>query len=163
MYCNLAEPYESPSQAGDVRISGRVSSGLGRAHVFMSQNHYQTQFKKVLGVGAWPGTLNVEVGTENKLEFRSLRAISGLESEESDVSVEAHKIEGFERDGRSFGGATAFKGRICRDSGDWYDCAILIPDLTRHTSTAEVISSSFLREMLPCSDGDLVHIDLKLA
>ena len=39
-------------------------------------------------------------------------------------------------------------------------CAILIPDLTRHTRTAEVISSSFLREALPCEDGDEVTIRL---
>ena len=39
-------------------------------------------------------------------------------------------------------------------------CAILIPDLTRHTPTAEIISSSFLREALPCEDGDEVSIRL---
>ena len=77
-----------------------------------------------------------------------------------DDSIEAHRIEGFERDGKSFGGATAFKGRIRRSGGKWEECAILVPDLTRHTSTAEVISGAFLRETLPCSDGEEVEIEL---
>ena len=42
-----------------------VSSGLGRAHVFMSQSHYQEQFRSILGTTAWPGTLNITVETED--------------------------------------------------------------------------------------------------
>ena len=33
----------------DMELSGTVSSGLGRAHVFMAQPHYQDQFRTVLG------------------------------------------------------------------------------------------------------------------
>ena len=143
-----------------MRITGEVSSGLGRAHVFMSQKHYQSQFKVVLGVGAWPGTLNVDVGSDSLGDFSLLRVLAGLEEGDTNESVQPLRIEGFERDGRSFGGATAFRGRIRKGEGDWEECAILIPDLTRHTSTAEVISGAFLRESLPCSDGDLVEIEL---
>jgi CTP-dependent riboflavin kinase len=126
----------------------------------MSQKHYQSQFKVVLGVGAWPGTLNVDVGSENLGDFSSLRVLAGLEEGSVHESVKPLRIEGFERNGRSFGGATAFRGRIKRGEGEWEGCAILIPDLTRHTSTAEIISGAFLRESLPCSDGDLVEIEL---
>ena len=140
-----------------------MSSGLGRAHVFMSQKHYQSQFKVVLGVGAWPGTLNVDVGSDSLGDFSRLRILAGLEEGDANESVQPLRIEGFERDGRSFGGATAFRGRIRRGMGDWEECAILIPDLTRHTSTAEVISGAFLRESLPCSDEDLVEIELNSA
>ena len=129
----------------------------------MSQKHYQSQFKAVLGVGAWPGTLNVEVGRESLDEFSTLRILAGLEEGDARESAQPLRIEGFERDGRSFGGATAFRGRVRMGEGDWEDCAILIPDLTRHTSTAEVISGAFLRESLPCLDGDLVEIDLNSA
>ena len=140
-----------------------MSSGLGRAHVFMSQKHYQSQFKVVLGVGAWPGTLNVDVGSSSLGAFSHLRVLAGLEEGDASESVQPLRIEGFERDGRSFGGATAFRGRIRMGEGDWEECAILIPDLTRHTSTAEVISGAFLRESLPCSDEDLVEIELNSA
>ena len=146
-----------------MRITGEVSSGLGRAHVFMSQKHYQSQFKVVLGVGAWPGTLNVDVGSDSLGDFSHLRVLAGLEEGDANESVQPLRIEGFERDGRSFGGATAFRGRIRKGEGDWEECAILIPDLTRHTSTAEVISGAFLRESLPCSDEDLVEIELNSA
>ena len=126
----------------------------------MSQRHYQSQFKIVLGVGAWPGTLNVDLGSESMGDFSLLRVLAGLDEGTASESVKPLRIEGFERDGRSFGGATAFRGRIRKGEGDWEECAILIPDLTRHTSTAEVISGAFLRETLPCSDGESVEIEL---
>ena len=44
-----------------MRLSGIVSSGLGRASIFMAQPHYQEQFLEILNEEAWPGTLNVKV------------------------------------------------------------------------------------------------------
>ena len=126
----------------------------------MSQTHYQNQFKDVLGSGAWPGTLNVELYGDNLLNYRGLRVLAGLDEGEGVEGAEPIRIQGFERSGRSFGGATAFKAEISRGGDEWVPCAILIPDLTRHTKTAEVISSSFLREALPCEDGDEVSIRL---
>ena len=143
-----------------MHLSGIVSSGLGRAHVFMAQPHYQNQFKGVLGTGAWPGTLNIDLYGNNLLNCKGLRVLAGLEEGERAENTEPIRIQGFERSGRSFGGATAFKAEISRDGGDWISCAILIPDLTRHTQTAEVISSSFLREALPCEDGDEIVVRL---
>ena len=143
-----------------MHLSGVVSSGLGRAHVFMSQTHYQNQFKDILGSGAWPGTLNVDLYGDNLSNYRGLRVLAGLEEGEGIKGTVPIRIQGFERSGRSFGGATAFKAEISRGGDDWVPCAILIPDLTRHTRTAEVISSSFLREALPCEDGDEVTIRL---
>ena len=143
-----------------MQLHGIVSSGLGRAHVFMSQTHYQNQFKDILGSGAWPGTLNVDLYGDNLSNYRGLRVLAGLEEGEGVEGAVPIRIQGFERSGRSFGGATAFKAEISRGGDDWVPCAILIPDLTRHTRTAEVISSSFLREALPCEDGDEVTIRL---
>jgi CTP-dependent riboflavin kinase len=37
-------------------------------------------------------------------------------------------------------------------------CAILIPDLTRHTDVVEVIASAFLREAFDLLDGDELSI-----
>ena len=126
----------------------------------MSQTHYQNQFKDILGSGAWPGTLNVYLYGDNLSNYRGLRVLAGLEEGEGVEGAVPIRIQGFERSGRSFGGATAFKAEISRGGDDWVPCAILIPDLTRHTRTAEVISSSFLREALPCEDGDEVTIRL---
>ncbi len=143
-----------------MKLSGTVTSGLGRAHVFMAQSHYQEQFKTVLGSGAWPGTLNVDILEGGINTYQELRIIAGLEQGEISEDIESIRIAGFERDGRSFGGATAFPASISSDGENWIKCAILIPDLTRHTKTAEVISSSFLRERLPCSDEDMVTLRL---
>ncbi len=143
-----------------MELSGTVTSGLGRAHVFMAQSHYQEQFKTVLGSGAWPGTLNVDILEEGISTYQELRTIAGLEQGEISADIESIRIAGFEREGRSFGGATAFPASISSDGENWIKCAILIPDLTRHTKTAEVISSSFLRERLPCSDEDMVTLRL---
>ena len=40
------------------------------------------------------------------------------------------------------------------------ECAVLIPDLTRHVDVVEVISTAFLREHLQLSDGDHITISL---
>ena len=152
-----------------MRLTGQVTSGLGRAHVFMAQSHYQDQFKAILGAGAWPGTLNVDVVGEDLEKYLELRIHAGLDDPDLWVlsemrrvraDIESIRIAGFERDGRSFGGATAFPADISTDGENWVDCAILIPDLTRHTETAEVISSAFLRERLPCDDGESVILRL---
>ena len=50
---------------------------------------------------------------------------------------------------------------ISKNGSSWYECAILIPDLTRHTETAEIIASSFLRELLPVNDGEFVFLMIK--
>ena len=143
-----------------MELSGTVTSGFGRAHVFMAQSHCQEQFKTVLGSGAWPGTLNVDILEDRIKTYQELRIVAGLEQGEISADIESIRIAGFERDGRSFGGATAFPASISSDGENWIKCAILIPDLTRHTKTAEVISSSFLRERLPCSDEDMVTLRL---
>ena len=72
----------------------------------------------------------------------------------------ARRIAGREGGVEAFGGATAVPAEISTDGENWVDCAILIPDLTRHTETAEVISSAFLRERLPCDDGESVILRL---
>ena len=55
-----------------MRINGVVSSGLGRAHIFMSQPHYQEQFKSIIGRSAWPGTLTVHVEGDSLINYKKL-------------------------------------------------------------------------------------------
>lgn len=142
-----------------MRIEGTVSSGLGRAHIFMSQQHYQEQFKVIIGRSAWPGTLNVHVEGESLKEYKKLRVSAGLDEGESS-RISAHRIKGFDRDGISFGGATAFLGKFLVNN-EAHDCAILIPDLTRHEDVVEVIAGVFLRESCSVEDGDRVSIVLE--
>lgn len=142
-----------------MRIEGIVSSGLGRAHIFMSQHHYQEQFKAIIGRSAWPGTLNVSVEGDSLISYQKLRVSAGLDEGEPST-ITSHRIKGFDRDGVSFGGATAFLGQIICNEGE-HDCAILIPDLTRHEDVVEVIAGIFLRESCSLEDGDSVSIVLQ--
>ena len=138
----------------------------------MAQPHYQEQFKNILGGTAWPGTLNLNIEGEDLIHYIALRKKSGIDtldaSDENrtlassiDVSKhEAHRIRGFLRDGVSFGGATAFLAELVY--GDTtVECALLIPDLTRHTDVVEVIACSFLRERLTLVDGDILYVNVK--
>ena len=156
----------------DMHLSGMVSSGLGRAHVFMAQDHYQNQFKLILGDVAWPGTLNIQVSGEDLVSYVALRNFSGVDTldidegikgkaAEIDLSnIESQRIRGFLREGRSFGGATAFDGTIQFGEQPPLQCAILIPDLTRHVDVVEVIATDFLRDALNLTDGDVVSLNL---
>ena len=157
-----------------MELRGNVSSGLGRAQVFMAQEHYQSQFQELLGREVWPGTLNVQVSGEHFSKYVALRNCSGIDtldidsdvkaqSESNDVStINAHRIRGFLREGRSFGGATAFLAILRNsDSDEGIECAILIPDLTRHEDVVEVIAGVFLRESCSLVDGDTVSIVLE--
>ncbi len=154
-----------------MRISGKVSSGLGRAHIFMAQKHYQDQFQSLMGTSVWPGTLNLNVAGDDLTNYIALRLKSGIDTLDAskelihdakslDVSqIDANRIRGFLRDGVSFGGATAFKARFCF-GGISVECAVLIPDLTRHYDVVEIISAKFLREHFSMVDGDSVVIEL---
>ncbi|MEC8979917.1 MAG: DUF120 domain-containing protein [Candidatus Thermoplasmatota archaeon] len=155
-----------------MELHGEVSSGLGRAHVFMAQSHYQDQFRGVLGGTAWPGTLNIQVSDDDLTQYLALRQKAGIDTLDAtnerrnkaqtiDTSeIDAIRIRGFLRDGRSFGGATAFKAQIRTADKDSIECAILIPDLTRHVEVIEVIAEAFLRESLDLTDGDRVSLNL---
>ena len=124
-----------------MELSGTVSSGLGRAHVFMAQPHYQDQFRAVLGSTAWPGTLNIEIDDamfSHDIALRQKAGIDTLDAPEEDrkrakeLDVDAYeriRIRGFLRDGVSFGGASAFRG-VIHQGEQTVECAVLIPDLT---------------------------------
>ena len=156
-----------------MRIRGKVSSGLGRAHIFMAQTHYQEQFRNILGSTAWPGTLNVNLENDNLEKFVALRKLSGMETADMNdeiqeaalqvpvEGIQPYRVQGFSREGRSFGGATSFLANISFND-EVLPCAVIIPDLTRHTDVVEIIANAFLREALSISDGDCVEVNLTL-
>ena len=152
-----------------MQLNGIVSSGLGRAHVFMSQPHYQEQFRTIHGTTAWPGTLKIKVEQDHLIHYIALRNKAGIDTLDADSesieqanhvdvdAFEALRVRGFLRDGVSFGGATAYRAKISHKDQS-IDCAILIPDLTRHVDVVEVISGPFLRERLGVKDGNEITL-----
>ena len=163
----------SPRVRTHMRLSGVVSSGLGRASIFMAQPHYQEQFFEILGEKTWPGTLNIAVNKSDLSKFIALRKKAGIDTlgipesimvEAEDINLDKitfHRIRGFLRDGKSFGGANAILCHISTSNSELITSAILIPDLTRHVDVIEIISSNYLREILAVSDGDIVTVEIE--
>ena len=59
--------------------------------------------------------------------YRQLRFLAGLEELEGTGVAHPLRVHGFEREGRSFGGATAFLAMISKKGENWCKCAILFP------------------------------------
>ena len=107
----------------------------------------------------------------DSIDYIALRQLAGLDTLDVDDDVrdaakavdtsgfDLHRIRGFLRDGVSFGGASAFLATMTV-GGATVPCAVLIPDLTRHTDVVEIISKEFLRELLSLEDGDRVTLTL---
>ena len=70
-----------------MHLKGTVSSGLGRAAVFMSQSHYQDQFRQIIGATAWPGTLNVHVENNDLCKYIALRQKAGIDTLDLDSNL----------------------------------------------------------------------------
>jgi riboflavin kinase len=155
-----------------MRLKGTVSSGLGRASIFMAQPHYQEQFFAILGEMAWPGTLNLKVDNSDLSKFIAMRKKAGIDTlgmseslmdEAGDIDlsqVEVLRIRGFLREGKSFGGANAILCKIKSSNSELIPSAILIPDLTRHVDVIEIISAKYLRETMDVSNEDIINIEI---
>lgn len=126
-------------------ISGTVETGLGEGRYYLSRPGYESQFETTLGWTPYPGTLNLALGgaEANKLRFLKRHPV--------------HVIDGFEAEGRTFGGVTCHPARI----GD-LDCAAILPNRSHYTQTLEIIAPVCLRDTLPCKDGDTVNVDVRL-
>ena len=56
-----------------MKIDGEVTTGLGKAAYFLSQDFYTKEFKKNLGFIPYPGTLNVVVSEEYLDEINKIK------------------------------------------------------------------------------------------
>lgn len=134
--------FESPDH---LNITGTVETGLGEGRYYLSRPGYESQFEDALGWIPFSGTLNLGLGgaQANKLRFLKRHPI--------------YVIEGFEAEGRTFGGVTCHPARI----GE-HECAVILPNRSHYTQTLEVIAPVNLRELLGCSDGDAINTTIQL-
>jgi riboflavin kinase len=126
-------------------IVGRATSGLGEGAFYMRQKGYREQFRKKLGYEPYEGTLNLKMQGPDVVKLRIL------------VDEEGIPIDGFEANGRTFGGAKCFPSNL-----KGIRCAVIIPIRTHYTDTVEVISKEYLRGRLGIADGDSVTLELEL-
>jgi len=135
----------------EMRFVGKVFAGLGEGAYYIGLEGYKTQFAKALGFDPYPGTLNLKLDSASQAEQkRQLREFEVLQ------------IEGFHRDGRTYGGARCYQATVGKGAG--LPAAVLVIDRTHYDdSVLEIVSPHFLRGALGLKDGDLLDVNVVIA
>lgn len=128
-----------------VTLAGHVKAGLGEGRYYLSRPGYVTQFEARLGWVPYPGTLNLELSGAEANKLRYLRRNP------------VHTIEGFQAEGRTFGGVTCHPATV-----QGAPCAAILPHRSHYTTTLELIAPVRLRDALPCKDGDRLEVTVLL-
>lgn len=130
----------------ELKLKGKVVSGLGEGSYYINQSGYQKQFKQKLGFKAYPGTLDL------KLKPSHLKMKKWLEDEKG------IDIKGFETEERSFGPVKCFEASVKEKKA-----AIVLPKRTHHEEDIlEIISPTELRKEHNLEDGDELEIEVKI-
>ena len=123
-----------------MKIDGEVTTGLGKAAYFLSQEFYANEFKKNLGFVPFPGTLNVIV-SEDYLD---------------EISKIKNNCENLIKPDEGFGAVKYIEAKL----NDKINGAIVFPAKTTHEEHyLEFIAEVMLREELDLKDGDIVSLD----
>ncbi len=141
---HLKKILEKPSE---VRLVGRVFTGLGEGAYYVQIPHYVMEFEKKLGFKPYPGTLNISLIGKDEILKRA------LVEKAADIV-----IEGFSDEKRAYGGARCIRALL-----DGEEVVIIFIERTHYSrDVVEVISPLCLREKLGLKDGDKVVLRVKL-
>ena len=122
-----------------MKINGKVTSGLGKAAYFLSQDFYTKEFIKNCGFKPYPGTLNIVVEDEFLDEINQIK-------DNCDNLIKPD--EGF--------GAVRYIEAVLNDT---FKGAIVFPAKTDHDENyLEFIYKDKLRDLLNLKDGDSVFL-----
>ena len=123
-----------------MKIEGEVTTGLGKAAYFLSQEFYTNEFKKNLGFIPYPGTLNVVVSEDYLDEIGEIK----------------NSCENLIKPDEEFGAVKYIEAIL----NDKVNGAIVFPAKTTHEENyLEFIAENKLREELSLEDGDIVSIE----
>jgi len=122
-------------------IRGIAVDGMGEGGYYICQDGYISQFERILGFKPYKGTFNVKVMKDDLDVLGEIQHRPGL------------KVDGFEMDGRSFGGVTVHPARI---SGT--QCAMVVPDRSHYLDVIEIVSEEHLRRKLSLRTKDPVEV-----
>ena len=121
-------------------MKGKVFSGLGEGKFYVAVEEYNKEFKKILGITPYKGTLNLKVKSSSLRNFLA--------------SKNCIRINEFKTKERTYGGINCYKIKINNTEG-----AIILPDRTNHNpETAEIIAPLYLRDKYNLKDGDEVNL-----
>ncbi|MDR2866277.1 MAG: DUF120 domain-containing protein [Methanomassiliicoccaceae archaeon] len=129
-----------------VAIHGKVVTGMGEGGYYITQKPYMDQFQSLLGFRPFEGTLNIKVSKEDLGKLEVIRYTPG------------HLIEGFEKDGRTFGNVVAYKAKIQN-----LECALVIPQRSHYSDILEIVCKFHLRRTLSINDGDEIGVIIDLS
>ena len=126
-----------------MKIDGEVTTGLGQAAYFLSQEFYTNEFKKNLGFVPFPGTLNVVVSKDNLDEINNIK----------------NNCENIIKPDEGFGAVKYIKAVL----NDNVEGAIVFPAKTTHEENyLEFISKDKLRDKYNFKDGDEVTLTIDI-
>ena len=122
-----------------MKIDGEVTTGLGKAAYFLSQEFYKKEFEKNLGFTPYPGTLNVIVGDEYLPQINEIK----------------NSCQNLIKPEEGFGAVKYIEARL----NDKINGAIVFPAKTTHDENyLEFIAEDRLRDELGLEDGDNVFL-----
>lgn len=123
-----------------MKINGEVTTGLGKAAYFLSQEFYTKEFKKNLGFIPYPGTLNVIVSDEYLDEINEIK----------------DSCENLIKPDEGFGAVKYIEAKL----NDNVNGAIVFPAKTTHEENyLEFIAEDKLRDKLDLKDEDIVSLE----
>ena len=123
-----------------MKIDGEVTTGLGKAAYFLSQEFYTKEFKKNLGFVPFPGTLNIIVSDVYLDEINEIK----------------NTCENLIKPDEGFGAVKYIEATL----NDKIKGAIVFPAKTTHEEKyLEFISENKLRDELMLNDGDIVSLE----
>ena len=123
-----------------MKIEGEVTTGLGKAAFFLSQDFYVNEFKKNCGFIPFPGTLNIIVGEENLSQINEIK----------------NNCENIIEPDEGFGAVKFIEAKLENKIMG----AIVFPAKTTHEENyLEFIAEMKLRDELNLKDGDCVTLD----
>ena len=123
-----------------MKIDGEVTTGLGKAAFFLSQEFYTREFEKNLGFVPFPGTLNVVVSEKHLDEINDIK----------------DSCENLIKPDEGFGAVKFIEARLNDDVSG----AIVFPAKTTHEENyLEFIAEKKLRDELDLNDGDFVSLE----
>ena len=123
-----------------MKIDGEVTTGLGKAAYFLSQEFYTNEFKKNLGFIPYPGTLNVIVSEDHLDEINEIK----------------NSCQNLIKPDEGFGAVKYIKAVL----NDEIDGAIVFPAKTTHDENyLEFIAENKLRDELGLADGNVVSLE----
>jgi len=131
-------------QRRDMMFEGKLFRGLGEGAYYTGLEGYQSQFAKLLGFRAHPGTLNIRVDDPDQMEMkRQMRSYEGL------------RVEGFANGARTYGGARCYRAVV----NGRYPAAVLVIDRTHYDdSVMEIISPVNFMDEPGLKFGDKVTV-----